>query len=128
LDAPAWGVDKIKELALLGTTGDDILRGYSSDDLIEGLAGNDLIYGEAGADTIDGGAGNDHLEGGTGNDEYLFGIGSGQDYIVDVDSTPGNVDAIVMNPDVEAEEVTIRRDGDNLTVSIAETDTLTVED
>ena len=35
-----------------------------------------------------------------GNDTYLFGRGSGQDTIVDYDTTAGNLDTILLNSDI----------------------------
>ena len=49
------------------------------DDLLIGTSGNDKLKGEKGDDTLKGGAGNDKLDGGKGND-ILFG-GSGDDYL-----------------------------------------------
>jgi Ca2+-binding RTX toxin-like protein len=46
---------------ILGTFGDDTLRGTDGIDVISGLAGNDTIFGGAGADVISGDDGNDIL-------------------------------------------------------------------
>jgi hypothetical protein len=71
---------------LVGTAGDDRLRGTPHDDVIVARAGNDVVYGLAGDDRVcdndgtdhvflgqgedqaGGGAGNDHIEGGSGDD------------------------------------------------------------
>ncbi|MEL6203887.1 MAG: calcium-binding protein [Pseudomonadota bacterium] len=77
---------------LIGGAGDDTLHGQRDDDLVMGWGGNDLLTGERGRDTLNGGAGNDTvdggtwrdtLEGGAGSDTFVFGLGYGQDVIVD---------------------------------------------
>ncbi len=61
---------------IIGTSLDDRnLVGTSGNDVIRGLAGNDLLFGLAGNDTLDGGDGNDSLDGGDGDDELLAGNG-----------------------------------------------------
>lgn len=78
---------------LIGTNGNDTLRGG---------AGDDEIYGFGGDDTLDGGLGNNDLIGGSGDDTYL--IHSRNDYIYD---SGGNdkgiiyVDFYKTNTDVE---------------------------
>lgn len=46
---------------ILGTLGNDTLRGTNGIDVISGLSGDDIAFGNAGADIIDGGDGNDVL-------------------------------------------------------------------
>ncbi|MGH8970314.1 MAG: choice-of-anchor Q domain-containing protein [Actinomycetes bacterium] len=57
---------------IVGTAGDDEIRGTSGPDVIVGLGGHDEIRGRGGADRICGGTGRDELRGGDGNDR-LFG-------------------------------------------------------
>ncbi|MEW6141517.1 MAG: calcium-binding protein, partial [Thermodesulfobacteriota bacterium] len=130
-----------------GHDGSDTLYGRAGDDLLEGGAGWDRLYGDAGNDTLRGGDGQDRLEGGAGddileggagrdylyggnsnygydwfssngNDTYLLGRESDQDIVEDYDRTFGNVDTILVDADVSPEDVTIRRTGNNLVVSI----------
>lgn len=70
---------------IIGTDGDDRLKGSASADLIVGLGGNDQIRGKQGNDCLIGGDGNDKiwggkdddtLDGGTGNDMCTGGSGS----------------------------------------------------
>ena len=77
--APGWNGNII-----VGTNGDDTLRGTKYADLILGLGGNDTISGRGDADVICGGAGadkitsagaNDQLDGGTENDRLNSGSG-----------------------------------------------------
>jgi hypothetical protein len=49
----------LDDLALSGTSGDDVLRGYGGDDTIEGLEGNDRLKGGPGSNFLRGGAGDD---------------------------------------------------------------------
>lgn len=53
---------------LTGRRGDDMLIGGSGDDLLTGSGGNDVLYGERGDDILDGRGGSDVLYGGSGND------------------------------------------------------------
>jgi hypothetical protein len=68
-----------KPATLVGTTGDDVLKGTAGDDVIVGDEGNDTILGFAGDDLICGGPGNDRLFGGAGEDE-MYGE-AGNDYL-----------------------------------------------
>ena len=87
---------------------------------MDGGAGNDTLYGGDELDTS-------RSVGSNGNDTYLFGRGWGQDTIIDYDKTAGNLDTILLNNDVLPADVTIRRSGDNLVLSINDApDTLTV--
>ncbi|WP_236341795.1 calcium-binding protein [Paenibacillus plantiphilus] len=120
-----------------GLGGDDTLYGNAGDDRLEGGTGNDQLYGQLGNDVLDGGVGNDTLYGGesydtsytraNGNDTYVFGRGYGQDTIIDYDGTDGNADMIQLQADVLPEDVTLRRNGKHLELSISGTsDKLTV--
>lgn len=53
---------------ILGTTGDDIIRGLGGDDIICGGSGRDRIWGGGGDDLIFGGFDIDRIVGGPGND------------------------------------------------------------
>lgn len=53
---------------LIGGGGDDILRGGNDDDTLDGGSGNDNLRGDSGNDTLTGGSGNDFIQGGDGND------------------------------------------------------------
>lgn len=79
------------------------------------------IEGTDGDDTLDGGAGNDHMDGGIGNDTYLFGIGSGKDTISAYDNTVDKLDVIQLGAGVLSNDVTLKRDGDNLVLEISGT-------
>jgi len=93
-----------------------------------GNALDNSITGNSGANILDGGnGGNDILTGGAGNDTYLFGIGSGQDTIVDYDTTVGNLDIVQLGSGVLPTTLTVTRSSTDLYLSIAgTTDKLTV--
>ncbi len=81
-------------------------------DLSAGVAqsgtGNELdnsIYGNSLDNILDGGAGNDVLAGGVGQDTYLFGHGSGRDIVQD--TVLGEVDTILMAPDITPSDVVV---------------------
>jgi Ca2+-binding RTX toxin-like protein len=131
-----------------GTPGDDFISGSSLIETIVGHEGNDLLVGQEGADTIEGGAGDDTLLGATrwewefdpasgqnvrvrsriadgrpnGNDTYLFGIGDGQDLIVDGDSWSSNLDTLRFKPGVAPTDIQVRQFGGDLVVQILGTD------
>ncbi len=58
-----------------------------------GGAGNETLWGTGGNDTLDGKGGNDTLYGGEGNDTYVFGIGYGNDTVIE-SGNPGGDDKI----------------------------------
>ena len=65
--------------AIVGTEGNDKLKGSQGNDHIIGLGGNDRLRGHQGDDFLSGGAGRDRLYGGSGNDTLLG--GQGNDYL-----------------------------------------------
>jgi Ca2+-binding RTX toxin-like protein len=64
------------EATIVGTSGDDRLRGTPRRDVIVGLAGNDRIVGWKGRDVICGNAGDDKLAAGPGGDHLSGGLGA----------------------------------------------------
>jgi len=63
---------------IMGTAGNNSLRGLAPAESIYGLEGNDSISGGGGNDLIDGGAGNDRLLGDGGDDVLTGGLGIDQ--------------------------------------------------
>jgi Ca2+-binding RTX toxin-like protein len=58
---------------------------------------------------------------------YLFGRGSGQDFIYDYDATSGNLDTILLDSDVTPDDVALSRNNNDLTLTIEDTgDSITV--
>jgi Ca2+-binding RTX toxin-like protein len=71
-----------RQAKIVGTDGDDFIRGTpdrdviwagKGDDTILGSLGNDLICGGPGADLIHGGRGNDEIDGGAGDGDRVIG-------------------------------------------------------
>jgi hypothetical protein len=76
---------------IIGTDGDDHIRGTNGDDLIFGLDGDDEINGRGGNDVIFGCGGNDKINAGKGDD---FVIGDSADFFGDPTNTNGGDDKI----------------------------------
>ncbi len=119
-----------------GGGGDDTIQGGEGNDVLSGGTGNDTIYGDTrytnvigeyftgnGDDTIDGGAGNDTLYGGAGNDTYIFGLGSGEDVVID----HGGTDTISFLAGIAPEDIKLQRRGDSLELKVtSSTDKITL--
>ena len=73
-------------LAVIGSSGDDVICGRSGGEQLIGLGGNDIFFGLDGADNVEGGEGADRIFGGDGDDTRLYG-GPGND---DIFAGPGN--------------------------------------
>ena len=74
-DADGDVFEKVENI--IGSAGDDWLRGDANDNRLTGLAGDDtLIGGGGGNDTLNGGAGDDTLNGGEGDDTLIGGAGA----------------------------------------------------
>jgi Ca2+-binding RTX toxin-like protein len=113
---------------LFGGEGDDILVGGEGNDTLLGGSGNDYLYGGSKDDILDGGTGNDLLQGNAGNDTYKFGRGSGQDTIIDRDSSRG-LDTVEFGQGISSSDLELIRQGKDLCINITgTTDSLTVQD
>ena len=75
-DGTIWNTATLKALALMGTSGNDMLDGYEGNDTISGRDGDDYIRGNEGNDTLNGDADDDMLYGGNGGDILLGGAGN----------------------------------------------------
>lgn len=102
-------------------TGAGSLLGGAGDDSLNGGTGNDDLNGGDGNDTLKGGVGNDMLTGGAGNDVYLFSRGDGQDMVSDHDSALGNVDTVRFGAGIAANDITFKRQGNDLILGIVGT-------
>ncbi len=122
------GVDHLRGHAgadrLNGGAGADLLEGDDGDDVLSGGTQQDVLLGGNGNDTLDGGAGADRLEGGNGSDTYLFGLGMGQDTIVNLDlDAPGiQPDTILFGTGVLPTDVVLRRSFEKLFARIQGTE------
>ncbi|HSS43202.1 MAG TPA: calcium-binding protein [Solirubrobacterales bacterium] len=65
---------------IVGTDGNDVIRGTPERDVIAGGKGDDVIFGSLGNDLICGGPGTDQLHGGRGNDE-VYGDAGDEDQV-----------------------------------------------
>ena len=65
--------------SIVGTSGNDTLRGFNGVNLMYGYAGRDLMYGFGGDDVMFGGQDEDHISGQEGDDE-LYG-NAGNDFV-----------------------------------------------
>jgi Ca2+-binding RTX toxin-like protein len=112
-----------------GTEEADYLQALAGENtMLQGLGGNDTLYGNDGNDILDGGFGNDYLNGTAGNDTYLFNLGGGQDTISGYHYTAGDVDTIRFGAGIAASDVTFRRSGNDLVLSInGTTDQLAIQ-
>lgn len=129
-DSPVWGFEfsdgsylDLGELIAVGfdiAGGQDseVLQGTSVHDRMNGQGGDDVLSSGDGDDVLDGGTGNDFLQGGYGNDTYIFGIGSGEDVIDDIE---GAYDSILLQEGLHAEELRVTREGDYIALRINNT-------
>jgi len=119
--------------SLNGGDGDDDLRGGAGDDNLYGSNGADVLHGGTGSDTMNGGAGNDTLDGGSGNDAlygetgadtYIFGKGSGHDFVnnADVDTMGTNADTILLGAGITTTSVMLTRQSEDLIIKLSDSD------
>jgi Ca2+-binding RTX toxin-like protein len=119
-----WLLSDLLAAPFRGTSGSDQLYGTTGNDRIEGLDGADFLYADLGNDTLDGGAGDDLLSGDGGNDVYLFGLGGGQDTIIESAGT----DTIKFTGGLTEGNIKVSRDDYNYVFSIVGTnDRITVQ-
>ncbi|MBQ8247327.1 MAG: hypothetical protein IJZ42_09360 [Lachnospiraceae bacterium] len=112
---------------LNGGAGNDAIIGGLGNDLLNGEVGNDALYGQNDNDTLVGGHGNDRLEGAEGADTYIFHLGDGMDTVYDHEWDMGNVDKIVFGEGIQASDVVMERNGNDLVVKYSENDSFTVK-
>ena len=69
------GATGVQAATIVGTAGNNFLRGTARADSLYGKSGNDTLWGHAGDDRLFGGPGNDVLVGGAGKDTLQCGPG-----------------------------------------------------
>jgi hypothetical protein len=75
---------------IFGLAGDDHLRGRDGNDEIFGGPGDDRIRGDDDNDTLIGGPGDDRMRGGDGSDTFVLAAGEGTDVIRDFELSEGD--------------------------------------
>lgn len=83
----------------------------------KGNAKANKLTGNDGANVINGAAGNDTLTGGKGGDTYFMEAGTGQDTIVENDSTAGAIDLLQWGSSIRHDQIWLVKSGNNLEVS-----------
>ncbi|MEP7311816.1 MAG: calcium-binding protein [Pseudomonadota bacterium] len=111
----------IESEIVVGGSGGDTFNGGAGDDMLSGGTGADDLFGGLDDDTLDGGAGDDVLQGSDGSDTYLFGIGDGQDQIINNDVTEGRVDTLQLKAGIQTTDVSLSRNATDLVVMLAGT-------
>ncbi|AFJ03706.1 Alkaline phosphatase [Methylophaga frappieri] len=101
-----------------------VIGGSENADTLTGSDANDMISGYGGDDLISGGLGNDTLDGGGGNDRFLFGLGDGDDTIIQQDANTANLfeDVLAFDSGITHDELWFSRQGDDLQINIEGTD------
>ncbi|NEP86762.1 MAG: calcium-binding protein [Okeania sp. SIO2C2] len=108
---------------LIGTSENSFIYGNKGDHTVQGLDGNDLLFGGKGDDTVDGGngvdiigghRGDDILIGGPGGDRFDFGLGHGDNIIVDFED---GIDIIGLQGGLSVEQLTISQIGNDTRIS-----------
>lgn len=117
---------------IYGYGGNDTLYGGEGDDRLFGGGGDDTLYGEDGSDIIEGGKGNDSLYGGmfddqrkvdhrykvSNKDTFVFARGDGEDSIFFGKRGTDEKDRILFKGDISADDLNIRREGDDLVIRV----------
>jgi trimeric autotransporter adhesin len=114
--AARGGNDQVSGLggndAIDGGAGNDSLFGGDGNDTLVGGAGVDALNGDAGDDVLDGrsDAALDDMRGGAGADVYLFGRGSGSDWINDT-GADGGVDVLRLDAGIAPGDIKLTSGG-----------------
>lgn len=108
-DGTEWTASVLAALPIVpisGTDGADVLVGTASGETLEGGAGGDLLDGLGGADT---------LRGGEGEDAYRLAWNGGHDRVEESGEGGGE---IRLDAAAGFDDVTVRRDGEDLIVAL----------
>jgi hypothetical protein len=96
-----------------------------------GTAGDDTIRGKAIDDTLDGGLGHDVLTGGMGADTFIFNLGDGKDTVTEFDTRGADHDVVDLGLDAignfaDLKDLAHQR-GDDVILNFGEGDSLTFQ-
>ncbi len=73
----SFGTDTLSGIEdVVGSIGDDTLRGDDKRNVLSGEAGDDTLFGQGGNDVLILGSGDDTAFGGAGNDRFIVGVGA----------------------------------------------------
>lgn len=111
--------------ALQGDAGNDTLHGGAGTNLLDGGNGSDQLFGGDAGDILVGGGGNDVIETGEGADIVAFNRGSGQDTIR---ASTGIDNTISLGGGIRLDDLSFRKDGNNLILDSGSGDALVFED
>lgn len=118
---------------VIGTYGDDLLKGYDGDDQLFGSmgsdwliggagddyfgagAGDDFMLGGPGSDQLGGDAGDDFMRGGSGNDIYVYAPDCGVDTI---DNQDGGTDWIIFTDSLTEDRLSFVKVGNDLEIRV----------
>ncbi|MDT8338592.1 MAG: Ig-like domain-containing protein [Sulfurimonas sp.] len=81
---------------------------------------SETLYGTAESEIFDGGLGDDTIYGEDGDDIYRFGLGDGKDRVID----SGGADQIIFKAGINASNVSLTLDGEDLLISLEDGSTL----
>ncbi|WP_174139116.1 calcium-binding protein [Parasulfitobacter algicola] len=112
------------EQMLEGTEADDVIITEGDLTFVFAGDGNDSITGNDQNNVFYGGSGDDVLGGGTGDGTYIYRLNDGNDIISDYAYERGN-DRLVFS-DLTPADVTVGRDGQNLLLSLANGEVITI--
>ncbi|WP_339765226.1 calcium-binding protein, partial [uncultured Hoeflea sp.] len=102
-DGTSWTISEVRQMVIdqAGTAANDTITGFNTHDTLTGLGGDDT------------------LDGGQGNDTYVYARGDGNDTISEIADYGGTADQLVFT-DINPGDVTLVRNGADLTIVIAE--------
>ncbi|HEX7891781.1 MAG TPA: calcium-binding protein [Ramlibacter sp.] len=101
---------------LVGTDGNNTLRGLGGNDTLDGRGGDDTLTGATGNDTLIGGSGYDTLFGGAGSDTYIVRPGFDGETIDENGSGDATGVDVVRFEGINRQDAVITRSGDALYV------------
>ena len=118
-DGTVWNESEISRRYVLAqqSGGNDTIFGTYGDDTISGMDGDDTIYADAGNDLVVGGRGNDHIEGRDGADTYLYNVGDGDDYLLDLYGVRQNY--LVFGAGIAEDDIVLSKSADFADVVIS---------
>src|SRR5258707_235484 len=100
VDGTVWTRAQVLAMAMLGTTG------------------NDVLYGTMGSDILDGKGGTDYEQGNGGNDTFIFNAGYGHLDISEYDANPNADNVLKLGTGITESSVAVTSDGTSIILTI----------